>query len=87
MYPLVSLHPKAYEKSKAIVCAKSMKMLEDVYAKKAIPKPTCETDAVDETIKLAQSLGINGTPAIVLPNGSLISGMRDAATIIKLIIH
>lgn len=84
MYPL-PMHKDAYAKSKAIVCEKSIKMLEDAYAKKPLPAPKCDTKAVDETIALAQKLGINGTPAMIMPDGSLVSGAVEAASIIQMI--
>jgi len=83
LYPLVKIHPKAYEKSKAIVCEKSLKLLEDAFAKKELPKAKCETSAIDENIKLAESLGIFGTPAIIFPDGSKASGAMAADAIIQ----
>lgn len=73
MYPL-AIHPQAYEKSKAIVCAKSAKLLDDAFAGKKLPKAECETDELDNNIKLAEELGIRGTPAIILPDGRHIRG-------------
>lgn len=84
MYPL-KIHPNAYEKAKAIVCEKSIALLEDAFAKKEIPKAKCETKVIDENIKLAERLGISGTPAMVFPNGNLVSGAMDAKKIIELI--
>ncbi len=85
LYPLTSIHPEAYEKSKAIVCEKSLALLEDAFEKKQLPKAKCETKVLDENIKLAQKLGINGTPAMVFPDGRLISGMRDAKAIMEMV--
>lgn len=85
MYPLTSIHPEAYEKSKAIVCEKSLALLEDAFEKKQLPKAQCETKVLDENIKLAQKLGINGTPAMIFPDGKVISGMRDAKAIMEMI--
>jgi len=82
LYPL-PMHKEAYEKSKAIVCEKSLAMLEDAFEKKPLPKPRCETTLIDENIALAKKLGINGTPAIVLPNGQIISGYLEADALIK----
>jgi thiol:disulfide interchange protein DsbC len=79
------MHKGAYEKSKAIVCEKSLALLEDAFAKKALPKPKCETTALDDNIKLAEKLGIRGTPAIILPNGGVIPGYKDADALISLI--
>lgn len=89
MMPLVSLHPEAYDKSKAIVCEesneKAIQMLEDVYAKKSIPPATCETKVVEETLRLAQTLGISGTPTIIFSDGSRASGVVKAEQLIQLI--
>jgi thiol:disulfide interchange protein DsbC len=82
MYPLVKIHPAAYEKSKAIVCEKSLELLESAHSNKPLPKPNCETNAVDENIKLAEKLGITGLPALVFPDGRLMSGYRDAKGIL-----
>ena len=85
LYPLKQLHPEAYEKSKAIVCEKSLTLLEDAFAKKAIPKASCETTAVDDTILLAEKLGISSTPTSVLPDGRLVPGAVDAKTLLDMI--
>ena len=85
LYPLTSIHPEAYEKSKAIVCEKSLALLEDAFEKKQLPKAKCETNVLDENIKLAQKLGINGTPAMVFPDGRLISGMKNAKAIMEMV--
>ena len=82
MFPL---RTPAHEKAKAIVCEKSLSLLEDVYQGKPLPKPTCETTAVDETIKLAQKLGISSLPTLVLPDGRLIVGYYDAKTLLNMI--
>ena len=84
MYPL-PIHKEAFDKSKAIVCEKSLAMLEDAFAKKAVPKSKCKTTAVDENVELAKKLGFSGTPVMVLPNGKVVSGYRDATAIKEMI--
>lgn len=91
MFPL-PMHPEAYDKSKAIVCAnasgkggKGAKLLADAFAGKKLPKATCDTKEVDNNIKLAPELGITGTPGIILPDGRLIGGYAPADTLIELI--
>lgn len=84
LYPL-PFHKDAYGKSKSIVCKKSLALLEDAYAKKSLPEAKCETKELDENIDLAKKLGLRGTPAIILPNGNLIPGYKDADSIISLI--
>jgi thiol:disulfide interchange protein DsbC len=78
---------EGYEKSKSIVCEKSLTLLEDAYEQKPLPKPKCETTAVDETIKLAEKLGITSVPTLILPDGRLIVGATDAKTLITSIEH
>jgi thiol:disulfide interchange protein DsbC len=78
-------HPEAYEKSKSIVCEKSLTLLRDAFKMKALPKPNCETLAVDENMNLAQDLGITSFPVIILPDGSLLPGYKDTITLINLI--
>jgi len=45
----------------------------------------CQTPQVDATKALARELGLNGTPSLVLPNGSVVTGARQADDLIKLI--
>jgi thiol:disulfide interchange protein DsbC len=84
VFPLKN-QPEAYEKSKSILCEKSLALLEEAFEKKPIPKPKCETSAVDENIKLAQKLGIKSVPSVILPDGRIIPGYKDAKTLISLI--
>ncbi|MEW6418708.1 MAG: DsbC family protein [Nitrospirota bacterium] len=84
MFPL-KIHPEAYEKSKAIVCEKSLTLLEDAFEKKQLPKPKCETSAIDDNLKLGEKLGISGTPALIMPDGRVISGYKEADAIIDLV--
>ncbi|MCG2813220.1 MAG: DsbC family protein, partial [Thermodesulfovibrionales bacterium] len=85
LFPLTKLHPDAYWKSKSIICEKSLKLLEDNFEKKSIPKPSCKTDVIDKNIKLAASLGITGTPTSILPDGSVLTGSLQADKLIELI--
>ena len=88
LYPL-KMHKDAYRKAKAIQCEKSLELLEASFAKKSIPDATCEsstvTNPIDNTIRLAEKLGIRGTPAMIFENGTFVSGMKKADEIIKLV--
>jgi len=85
MYPIAQLHPEAPQKAKAIVCEKSMALLEDAFDKKPLPQPKCETTVVDENISLAKKLGITGTPVLILPDGRMLLGYKDAKTLLSII--
>jgi thiol:disulfide interchange protein DsbC len=84
MFPL-KIHPGAYDKSKAIVCENSLTLLESAFEKKQIPAPKCKTSVVDENIKLAEKLGITGAPSLVMPDGRVITGYKDAVALKGLI--
>jgi thiol:disulfide interchange protein DsbC len=84
LFPL-KMHKDAYWKSKSIVCKKSLDMLEDNFEGKPIPKIDCNTKEIDNNIKLAESLGITGTPTIVLPDGRVHVGKLPADKLINLI--
>jgi thiol:disulfide interchange protein DsbC len=84
LYPL-EMHKEAYWKSKSIVCSKSLQMLEDNFNKKKIEKTECNTGEVDNNIQLAKSLGITGTPAIILPDGRFQTGTMPEEELTRLI--
>ncbi len=84
LFPL-PMHKDAARKAKTIVCEKSLALLDDAFQKKQIPDPKCDTTVVDDNIKLGQKLGISGTPAMIFPDGRLVSGAVDADSIIKMI--
>ena len=84
LYPLRG-HQDSYWKSKSIVCEKSVRLLEENFERKPIPKTECSTQEIDNTIKFAEKNGITGTPTMVLPDGSLYLGQIDADKLIKLI--
>ena len=85
LFPIVQLHPKAYDKAKAIVCEKSLKLLDDAFTGKEVPPPTCETDQIDKNIKLAASLGIRGTPTLIFKNGQVVPGFLPTDRLIKFV--
>jgi thiol:disulfide interchange protein DsbC len=84
MFPL-AMHPGAYEKAKAIVCEKSLRLLDEAFENKQLPAAKCKTTVIDENIKLANKLGITGTPALIMPDGRVVSGFHDAQSIKNLI--
>jgi len=82
MYPL-PMHKGADEKAKAIVCEKSIALLEDSFAHKDLPAAKCTTSAIDDNMKLAGKLGISGTPAIIFPDGRVMAGFMEADPLIQ----
>ena len=80
-------NPSSVRKALSIVCGKeeSAKLLDDAFAGKELPPGDCETNAVEETATLARKLGIQGTPAMILPDGRLISGYLQADALLGLL--
>jgi thiol:disulfide interchange protein DsbC len=83
MFPLVKIHPKAYDKAKTIICEKSLKILEDSLAGKEIPPPKCETVQVDKNLELGRKIFVKSTPTLVFPDGSVVPGYKSAERIIE----
>jgi thiol:disulfide interchange protein DsbC len=81
------MHPDARWKSQTMLCANSLKILEDNFEGKPVPKPDCDTKAVEDNINLARDLGITGTPTLVMPDGLVVVGGRDAETIIDMVMN
>jgi thiol:disulfide interchange protein DsbC len=86
MFPL-KMHPGAYDKARVILGGDSPYLLNKAFAGEQLPAATEKDrkEPVDETIKLGESLGITGTPTLVLPDGRIVSGYREADKIKKLI--
>ncbi len=76
------MHPMAYGKAKAIVCEKSLALLEDAHSGKPLPEPKCDTTAVDESMKLAEKLGLSSVPVLIYPDGRIMPGYKDAKTLL-----
>ncbi len=84
-YPRNGKDTATYRKCAAVVCSKSEKVLDDAFAGKELPAPDCKTGAVNETMKLADRLRIQGTPTMLLPDGRMISGYMEADALLALI--
>lgn len=84
-YPRNGKDRATYGKCLAVVCSKSEKALDDAFTGKELPAATCKSKAVDETMKLAERLKIQGTPTMILPDGRLISGYMEADALLSLL--
>ena len=60
-----------------------MTILEESFAKKPVPEPNCETKEIDDNMKLGEELGITGTPAAIMPDGSVQAGYLEADKLIE----
>ncbi len=86
LFPL-AMHPAAYDKSRTVFETKSLDLLDKAFDGREVPKPTRESSkkAIDEIVRFANANGISGTPTMVLPDGTIQVGMRDAETMKKML--
>jgi len=82
----LKMHPDAHWKARSIMCSTSMQMLEDNFEKKAIPRPQCESAVIDDNIRLGNELGITGTPTLIMADGFVLFGGKDAKALRDLIL-
>jgi thiol:disulfide interchange protein DsbC len=82
LFPLQQLHPQAYDKARVVLATKNRKNLDLAFEGKELPKLKGDAgkSAVDAVIAFAQEQGINSTPTILLPDGTLYKGQRDAVS-------
>ena len=86
LFPL-KMHPKAYDKARVILGRNSLNLLEKSFAGEALPAPGAKDvkQPVDDTMRFAQSVGIDATPTLVLPDGRIMPGFKDAEAMRKLL--
>lgn len=91
MYPLPS-HPGSVPKAKAIVCAstkgdnaRAVTMLSDALNGRPVPAPDCATDQVEKNIALVKELHIASTPTLIMPDGRIIPGYKEADKIVEVL--
>jgi len=84
LFPL-PMHPGAYDKCRTVLETKSLELMDKAFDGQDLPKPTKDSSkaAIDEIIKFANANGISGTPTMVMPDGKIEVGMRDAETLKK----
>ncbi len=84
-FPRAGLGSPSFRKAVSVWCAKDRKkaLTEAKLERKVEPK-TCD-NPVKEQMQLGEEVGVSGTPAIVLEDGSMIPGYRPAADLIKVV--
>lgn len=80
LYPLEGLHPDAKRKAETIWCAKDrVKAWNDFMTSAKLPEEVAKcTNPVERNIQLGESLGINGTPTIIMGDGTMVPGFVPA---------
>ena len=81
-------HPGSYDKSRAILAGKSRALLDKAFSGKEIISRPDSNDGrreLDEIVHFARFNGITARPSLVLANGTILDGFRDAASLKKLL--
>lgn len=82
-FPRSGLNSQNYDDMVSVWCAENpQKALTTAKAGSNVESASCK-NKVAEQYMLGQKLGVNGTPNIVLPDGSLIPGYQPAALLVK----
>jgi thiol:disulfide interchange protein DsbC len=86
LFPL-PMHPGAYDKARTVLETKSLELLDKAFDGQEVPKPSKESSkaGIDLIIKFGNANGITGTPTMVMPDGKIEVGMRDAETLKKML--
>ncbi|HIJ80522.1 MAG TPA: DsbC family protein [Desulfuromonadales bacterium] len=86
LFPL-PMHPAAFDKSRTLLETKNLEQLDNAFDGKDVPKPTKDSSkaAIEEIIKFANDNNITGTPTMIMPDGRIEVGMRDAETMKKML--
>lgn len=81
LYPLEELHPDAKRKAETIWCAEDRAKAWDDFMKSGkLPDRVTRCDnPVERNIRLGGSLGINGTPTIIMGDGEMVPGFVPAS--------
>ena len=85
-FPRAGIGSASYQKIASAWCAdKPRQALTALKNGKDIEQNVCADNPVEKQYSLGQQMGVNGTPAIVLADGSLLPGYRPAADLAKVL--
>ena len=85
MFPIDQLHPEAKAKTVGVWCsADRAKAWENLIRKGEVPSGNCD-NPIARNVALAEKLGINGTPTVIVADGSIIPGAPTAAKLEKML--
>ncbi len=83
MFPRAGLHSLSYKKAVSVWCADNQQQaLTDAKNRKPVPDKQCD-NPIAEQYQLGQKIGVNGTPALVTEDGTLIPGYMPANILVQ----
>ena len=87
-FPRAGVGSKAHKTMESIWCAaedQRGKLMTQAKNGASIPTSVCETSPVMAQYKLGQQMGVNGTPALVLEDGTMVPGYVPAPQLAKML--
>ncbi len=85
-YPRAGIPSESFNKIATAWCAENKQdVLTELKAGKLVSTAVCENNPVAKHLDLGQSIGVTGTPAIVLMDGTMIPGYKPAADLAALL--
>lgn len=85
-FPRAGLDSESYRKIATAWCAKNpQETLTRLKNGEAVPIDVCANNPIAEQYQLGQQAGVNGTPAIVLMDGTLLPGYRPASVLAQIL--
>jgi thiol:disulfide interchange protein DsbC len=85
LYPRAGVDSPSYDKAVNVWCAENQKeAMTKSKNGKEVKSKTCE-NPIKEHMAIANEIGVNGTPAIVLDDGHLIPGYRPPKDLAKVL--
>lgn len=85
LYPRAGLNSPSYKKVVSVWCAKDKQVaMNDAKLKGKIDTKTCD-NPVERHMEVGEEVGVTGTPAIVLEDGTLIPGYRPAKDLARML--
>lgn len=82
LFPL-PMHKDAYPKAQAVLCEKSLTLLDDAFSGRAVPEPKCTNEELERNLAHGKELGITGTPSLIREDGTVMSGTMPADKLIE----
>lgn len=85
LYPRTGLNSPSFRKAQSVWCSDDRKQaLTDAKLGKNLPEKKC-TNPIAKNVKLAGQIGLEGTPTLVLENGTVLGGYVPAAKLKELL--
>jgi thiol:disulfide interchange protein DsbC len=87
LLPLTKIHPHSYDKARVILGENSLKLLEHSFANQPLPAPGKKDrkEPIDNIMEYAEKVGIVATPTLVLADGRILPGFKEAPAIKELL--